>query len=160
MGISPQSFAATDIVIVAGLVQPKGVQRKTRRVVQVAELLKDAKDPGRFQDLLKYDYDADSLIETREFSYHSERISSIAHSWDMTVEEAIQNIKARAKMKEIIVRTAVKEKKPYLLKAGWVVKANAKFEEIINRYAKKKKLDHRSVVKDWKTWLKKKTMVC
>jgi type IV secretory pathway ATPase VirB11/archaellum biosynthesis ATPase len=155
MGISPQSFSATDVVVVAGLVQPKGVQRKTRRVVQVAELLKDAKDPGRFQDLLKYDYDVDALVETREFSYHSERISAIAHSWDMTVEEALENIKARARIKEIIVKTAREEKRPYLLGAQWVVWANAKFDELMDRYSKGK-LDHRIVVREWKKWFARK----
>jgi len=153
MGISPQSFGATDIVVVAGLVQPKGVQRKTRRVTQLAELLKDSKEPGRFQDLLTYDYDQDELVETREFSYHSDRISAIAHSWDMTVEEAIKNIKARAKVKEIIVNTARKERRPYLLGAQWVVRSNAKFDEVIDTHAKaRKKMDHKAVVLEWKKW--------
>ena len=142
-------------MVVAGLVQPKGVQRKTRRVVQVAELLKDAKDPGRFQDLLKYDHDEDALMETREFSYHSERISAIAHSWDMSVEEALANIKARARIKEFIVKTSKKDRRPDLLGAQWVVWSNAKFDELMDLYSKGK-LDQKGVVKEWKKWFVRK----
>ncbi len=152
MGIPAQSFGATDVVLVAGLIQPQGVNRKTRRVTQVAEYVKDAKDPGRFTDLLRYDHETDTLDETREFSYHSERISAIAHSWDMSVEDAMENIKARADVKEHIVKAAGKKKKKYLLSARWVVRSNAKFEELIASHAGRGKLDHKKVVKEWKRW--------
>jgi type IV secretory pathway ATPase VirB11/archaellum biosynthesis ATPase len=154
MGIPAQSFSATDVVVVAGLVQPQGVSRKTRRVTQIAEYLKDAKEPGRFQDLMVYDHDTDALVDTKDLSYHSERISSIARMWDMTVEQAIENIRARAEVKEVQVKTAQKEKRPYLLGAAWVVRANSKFEELIGVHAKRTGLDHKAVVKDWKKWFK------
>ena len=143
-------------LFIAGLVQPKGVQRKTRRVTQVAEYVKDAKDPGRFQDLLVYDPDVDGLSETKEFSYHSERISHIAHSWDMSVEEAMENIRARAEVKETIVETARKEGRRHLLGANWVVWSNAKFDELMDRHSSRKGIDHKKLLRDWKKWFERK----
>jgi type IV secretory pathway ATPase VirB11/archaellum biosynthesis ATPase len=154
MGIPPQSFAATDIVLIAGLTQPRGGSRKLRRVVQLAEYVKDAKDPGKFQDLLSYDHDADELKETRAFSYHSERIATIAHQWNISVEEAIENIRARAQVKEHQVKAARKLKKPALLNANWVVRSNAKFDEILDRRSRSGGPDYAKAVDEFKVWFK------
>lgn len=154
MGIPPQSFAATDIVLIAGLTQPKGGMRKLRRVVQLAEYIKDAKDPGKFQDLLSFDHDLDQLRETKAFSYHSERIANIAHLWNISVEEAIENIRARAAVKEYQAKVARKLNKPALLTAQWVVRSNAKFDEILDRHSGSGKTDHKKIVEDFKKWLK------
>lgn len=154
MGISPESFSATDIVIVAGLIQPKGVNRRSRRVLQVSELIKDAKEPGGFRDLMSFNHDTQALEETKDMSYHSERISGIAHSWQMSVEEAIENIRVRAKIKELMVIAANRKKNPRLLGAEWVVRSNSKFDELTNKYSGKGKLDHRGILQDWKAWYK------
>jgi archaeal flagellar protein FlaI len=154
MGIPPQSFAATDVVLIAGLTQPRGGMRKLRRVVQLAEYVKDSKEPGRFQDLLSYDHDTDQLTETKAFSYHSERIATIAHLWNISVEEAIDNIRTRAQVKEYQVKAARKLNRPQLLTVQWVVRSNAKFDEILDRHSKTGKADSKLVVEAFKKWLK------
>jgi type IV secretory pathway ATPase VirB11/archaellum biosynthesis ATPase len=168
MGIPPKSFTSTDIIIIAGLTRPGGIQRQTRRVTQIAEVRKLTGEEGEFQDLMVYREDLDRLVETDAFRYGSEVIGSIAKSWGISMEEAVQNIEARARIRGIIVNYAQKYNKPELLSARWVSNANNAFWGLIEKYqaqretaASKAKgrmgvgINYERLVDEWKAWFRR-----
>lgn len=64
LGVPKGSFKATDIIIIQNLIKdPSGVGRK-RRVVQVAEVLKEWEETPVFQDLFIYNPNKDELEPT------------------------------------------------------------------------------------------------
>lgn len=155
MGIPAKSFQATDMVIIAGLIRPAGIQKQVRRVTQVAELLKESGRDGDFQDLLLYNDKMDALVETDAFKYNSEKIGQIAGSWGITMEEALQNIEARAKIREIIVEYARRTGNLDILKAKWVANSNNAFWAIVEQhYTKEGYVDFKKLVEEWKSWFK------
>ena len=101
LGIPFQSFSATDIVLIAGLVRPGGGSMVRRRLTHIAEVNKNTE--GAFRILMEYDEEEDVLKATDDFYYRSEVISSIAHSWGMGVEEAINEIETRGRVVQDVV---------------------------------------------------------
>ncbi len=154
MGISAKSFGATDIIIIAGLRRPGGSQKMMRRVTQITEVVKEGGEEGVFQDLMVYNESVDSLVET-EFFRHSERIGSIARAWGMTMDEAIQNIKSRASIREKMVQFAFQHNNPSILSARWVAAANNAYWGVIDKKNKMKGMDYTQVVNEWESWFKK-----
>lgn len=66
MGISKESFAATDMIVIAGLIRPGGVQSRKRRITHVSEYADE-----EFFDLMKFD---DELEPTQMLKMHSKKI--------------------------------------------------------------------------------------
>ena len=98
LGVSKVSFTATDLVVVAGLVQPKGKKERFRRVVQIAELIKDG-PPGRFRDLFVFDRTSGKL-EPTEFLESSSSLKAIAKLWGIPPIEIINEIRIRSSILE------------------------------------------------------------
>ncbi len=159
LGISPTSFNATDIVVIAGLTSPGGsVRTQHRRLLQLSELDKNAPDPGTFEDLLNYDEANDALLESPRVAQGSLRISTIAEAWGMTYPEAIENIRVRGAYKEHIVKYAEATGRLDLLTAPWVGATNAAFWEIMERYKDQvhdHTLSYDTVLQEWKDWFAK-----
>ncbi|HYS71456.1 MAG TPA: type II/IV secretion system ATPase subunit, partial [Thermoplasmata archaeon] len=128
MGIAATAFAATDIVVVAGLVRPGGSQRNRRRLLEVTEVAK-SRGPGEFATLLAYDPARDLVLEASGFVV-SERIRAIAESWAWTHAEAIENIRVRVAIREAQVAKA-RDGHPELLDAAWVARANAAYWSLV-----------------------------
>lgn len=152
MNIPAKSFNATDIVIVTGLTRPAGSQKQKRRVVQIAEVLKKEDQDGAFQDLMKYDETTDAITETDAFYYRSEKIGSIAGSWDFTLEDAVKNIQTRAAYRERIVNYSRDHNKPQLLSAEWVMSSNNMFWELMDKHTQGTTIDYNMVLRDWTEW--------
>ncbi len=144
MGISQKSFTATDIVIVCGLTRPGGTQKERRRVVQIAEVVKE---DGGFRDLLIFDESQDRLVSGE---VDSDRVSRIAKSWGVGIEEVRQNIRLRGSIRELIVRTALEMEKPELLEATWVIRSNSKFRQLVDMNG-----DLGIVQREWEEWFRK-----
>jgi type II secretory ATPase GspE/PulE/Tfp pilus assembly ATPase PilB-like protein len=153
--IPAESFLATDIIIVAGIARPGGSQRQKRRVLQITEVRKHETQENMFQDLMRYDEGSDELQKTEAFSYHSERIGTIAGSWNMSLEDCMENIMARARYKQIILDYAREHKKSRLLTAEWASKSNNIFWNLIEKNREGARIDHEEVIKDWKTWFER-----
>ncbi|MGA1866305.1 MAG: ATPase, T2SS/T4P/T4SS family [Thermoplasmatota archaeon] len=98
LGVSRVSFTATDLVVVTGLVQPKGTRTRYRRVVQIAEVVKDG-TPGNFRDLFIYDPLSNSLRPTSDLPT-SHTLKAIASLWGMPPFEIFAELKARASVLE------------------------------------------------------------
>jgi type IV secretory pathway ATPase VirB11/archaellum biosynthesis ATPase len=98
LGVSPGSFSSTDLVIVCGLVQPKGRRTRYRRVIQISEYIKKGK-PGRFRDLFRFDSDAGALVMDDDIS-SSETFSKIASIWGMSLKELLSELDVRTRVLE------------------------------------------------------------
>jgi type IV secretory pathway ATPase VirB11/archaellum biosynthesis ATPase len=152
MHISPKSFLATDIVIVSGIARPGGSQKEKRRVMQIAEVRKHENEDNMFQDLMLYNESNDALMETEAFNYRSERIGSIAASWGLSLEECIENIRARAQYRQIMVDYAKRHNKPQLLSADWVSRSNSTFWNLLENHRKGAKIDNQKLMDNWSAW--------
>ena len=152
MNIPAKSFSATDVVIIANFLRPKGTHKMKRRVTQVAELDK-ASDDGTFFDLFEFDEKRDELKETEIFHHSSQVISRIAASWGMSMEEAIQNIIARATIRKLAVDCARKNKNRELLSAKWVRKINSKFWELLDQqYSVSGTINYKELIETFTNW--------
>ncbi len=147
MGIPPMSFMATDVVVIAGLARPGGSQRFVRRVTEVTELAK-SRGPGAFQPLLEYDVQADRLEATEPFRGSSERIRAVARTWDLTYDEAMENIAGRAAVRSALLEAAARTGRDDLLGAAWVARANAKYGSLVEEGSRGIRL-----VDAWTAWL-------
>ena len=144
--IPPMSFAATDVVVIAGLARPGGGQRFDRRVTEVTEVVK-SRGPGEFDPLLMYRPEMDSLEPTEVFQNSSERIRGIAATWGLSYAEARRNIETRAAIRKELVDTAVRLRRPELLAESWVARSNAKYWSLIEEG-----FQANEVFDEWSTW--------
>jgi type IV secretory pathway ATPase VirB11/archaellum biosynthesis ATPase len=144
MGIPPKSFAATDIVIVAGLRRPYGSQRQVRRVVEVSEFIPDEMD---FRPLMAYDEHVDGLVRTEHFA-RSRKVAEIGKAWGLTIEETLENIRVRGALREAMVKLAEEGGPEAVLGAAFVGRANNAYWSLIEKYMK----DYAKVLEDWKKW--------
>jgi hypothetical protein len=99
-----------------------------------------------------YDEVEDILLETDIFNYQSERIGTIAASWNMTLEECILNVQCRARYREIMVEYAKVHNKPQLLSAEWVARSNSTFWNLIERFRKGSKINYEGLLVEWNEW--------
>jgi hypothetical protein len=150
LGIPSEAFRATDVVVVAGLRRPGGSQRQLRRVVEVAEVDKSSTRTGRFRDLLSYDGRMDGLKD--KGLKLSDRIKDIADSWGLSMDEAMENIRARARIRDIMVDTSISEDRPELLEPEWVAEANNAFWSLVEDMGRDGDTDFTKLAEDWKAW--------
>ncbi len=150
LGIPSEAFRATDVVVVAGLRRPGGSQRQLRRVVEIAEVDKSSTRTGRFRDLLAYDGRMDGLKD--KGLKLSDRIKDIADSWGLSMDEAMDNIRARARIREIMVDTSISEDRPELLEPEWVAEANNAFWSLVEDMGRDGNTDFTKLAEDWKAW--------
>ncbi|MDG6220656.1 MAG: type II/IV secretion system ATPase subunit [Candidatus Thermoplasmatota archaeon] len=123
LGIPYQSFSATDMVVISGLVRPKGGLNVLRRVTNISEV--DKQNEGKFRTLMEYDDEKDCLVAGDDFYYRSEIISSIARGWGMRMEEAVEDIHTRGKIMGTLV-----EKGGDFIKADWTARAFSQYKTI------------------------------
>lgn len=148
MGINPQSFAATDIVIIAGMVRPGGSMTFKRKVIEISEYVKD--DPGRFNDIMKLQPESENILPTEMLERNSLQIGKIARDWNVTYAKAVDNIHLRANVKEYIVKSAIKNHDNSILMAPMNFKANNIFKEILEKESAKRTNNYDDVFQKWK----------
>jgi len=148
LDIHPEAFSATDIVVVCGLVRPGGRQRQVRRVTAISELVKDG-EPGQFADLLAYDDETDTLVETEHFR-KSPRINAIAEQWSLDYDSALANIRARAYIRERMVSESAGN--PGLLKPSAVVKINSQYWSLVDKLGSG---DPGMLMNEWNEWFER-----
>ncbi len=167
LNIPPKSFAATDGVVMVNYRRPKGLHRLVRKTTKISEVNKEEipsstdierKIEGEagvlFDDIMSYSSEDDVLKKTDHFGV-SNLISKIADGWDMSMEEAEENIMARARVKSAVVERAKQENRLELLQADHVPKYNNKFWHLLERQTKEHgSIDYQALVKEWKEWFK------
>jgi len=149
--IPPTSFAATDVVVIAGLARPGGSQRFDRRVTEVTEVAK-SRGPGEFEPLLAYRVDTDSLEATEAFRHSSERVRAIANSWGLSYAAALENIETRAAMRTALVDAAERQNRAEFLAAPWVARSNAKYWSLVEEG-----FQGTDLLEEWSGWLARAT---
>ncbi len=151
IGIPSMSFNATDAVVVAGFTRPSGLHRQIRKVVQVSEYVKGS--DGEFEDLMLYDMKDNILKETDLLYEGSSLIGRIAKSWGMEYEDAVDNIRLRAKIKANLVRRSVESGNLEYLSERWINASNNKMWELIAKQSEEEgTVDHDVVFEKWKEW--------
>ncbi len=151
IGIPSMSFNATDVVVVAGFTRPSGLHRQIRKVVQISEYLKGS--DGEFQDLMIFDMREGILKETDVLYEGSTLIESIAKAWGMDYEDAVDNIRLRAKIKAAMVKRTIETGNNAYLSHYWINAGNNKMWELIAREVEEEGVvDHEKVYERWKDW--------
>lgn len=117
MGIPKEAFMATDIVLTMGLSRPGGSTHPVRRLIEVAEC-REEEGKVQFHQLLHTV--AASFDETL---INSRIISRIAGSWNLTQQEAVENIRARGDMRQALLDAAA-SRGPRYLEPEWVYRCN------------------------------------
>jgi type IV secretory pathway ATPase VirB11/archaellum biosynthesis ATPase len=155
MGIPSKSFLATDIVIIAGVTRSGGTYRETKRVKQIAEVLKDSGNDGDFKDLIMYDHNKNEMSTSNVMFDSSGRIHAIARSWGISFEDALKNIQLRALCRETMVYYAMTQGKLGILSPRWVAASNAVFWNLIEHHHGKGDMDYSCIFNEWLEWFDK-----
>ena len=154
IGVTPASFKATDVVIIAAPMRIGGGMEKRRRIIQISEVVKTAnvmEADKMFQDVMLYNAERDRLESTDLLEMgQSQIIGRIAKEWGISIENALANIRLRAKIKEKIVEEG--NKNPELLEAKAVRDANNAFWMLIEESKDKRKIDYEKIEKKWMKW--------
>ncbi|WP_406660934.1 type II/IV secretion system ATPase subunit [Methanolobus sp. ZRKC3] len=104
LGVPPASFKATDAVVVCSNTRLEGTMDTKRRVMQIAETNENWSEEDSstvFSDILSYDASRDALTPSDIMDRgQSIMIGKIADKWGISIDEALHNIRLRAKIKE------------------------------------------------------------
>jgi flagellar protein FlaI len=139
MGIPKEAFLATDIVLTMGLTRPGGSTRSIRRLMEVAECRREQDGVG-FHQLTRPDGD-DGLRS-------SQTVARIASSWGLTLDEAVENIRARTAMRRVLMDAASVSGNAYL-EPEWVIRCNEFLWDRVDAGER----DYRSVAKDFRAYV-------
>ncbi len=118
LGIHPEAFMATDVVMTLGLNRPFGTQQPVRRLLELVESNKTA--PGEFGALIRYSPEGDRFEDA--FRSGSSLIRRIAASWSISYEEALNDINAHTEMRSLLLERS-KASLDYL-GPDWTARAN------------------------------------
>lgn len=127
LGVLPESFAATDAIVIAGLVRPGGARRQVRRVTEVAEVsLRDGEVAT--SNLLRH---SGGVLEPTEASLQASAVvAKVAAAWGVSPAEVVGEVKARAELKLRQVALSQALGKPELLDAQAAADLNAEYARL------------------------------
>ncbi len=155
LGVPHASFKSTDAVVVCSNTRISGSMVTKRRVIQISEV-NETWDPENtntvFSDVLKYNASLDSMVPTDIMDRgQSVLIGKIADKWGMSIDQASQNIRLRAKIKEKMAEYGRKD--PFFVEATTVSTANNMFWLLIEE---EKRYDGgmnmQRIYKKWSAW--------
>ncbi|TES83553.1 MAG: secretion system protein [Hadesarchaea archaeon] len=158
LGVPASSFKATDAIVVAAPIRPRGSVARMRRVVQVTEVRKgwrkDPMDEEGFEDLMKYDPADDELEPTRALTgLKSQLIEDIARKWGTKPREVLRNLELRAEVQGALVEAAARLKKPELLEAEFSMRSNLVLHALLEKQLRNKQVNYRAIFECWRSWL-------
>jgi type IV secretory pathway ATPase VirB11/archaellum biosynthesis ATPase len=158
------SFKATDVIVISNPVKSADGLHKFRRVLQITEVRKHwEEDPLKengFIDLMAYDTKEDTLKPSQDLiNGDSEILKSIAGNireyvgnWDAVWE----NILLRARIKETLVKYALKIKFDWLLESKFTVQSNDIFHQISDQVKEEIGYpDSKRIFFQWDDWVKR-----
>ena len=127
LGVSADSFASTDAIVIAGLVRPGGARRQVRRVTEVAEVSLEG-GALRTRNLLRPV--AGALEPTEASLAESAVVQKVAAAWGLPPAEVVKEVKARAELKLRLVSIAQALAKPEILGAKGTAGTNAEYARL------------------------------
>jgi type IV secretory pathway ATPase VirB11/archaellum biosynthesis ATPase len=127
LGVPAASFAATDAIVVAGLVRPGGTRRQVRRVTEVSEVLLGSRGLET-NDLLTLM--GPERVPSEARLLQSPLVQRIAAAWGIPATEVVTEIKARGelKLRQLAVSRALG--KPQILEATATVAIAAEYARL------------------------------
>jgi type IV secretory pathway ATPase VirB11/archaellum biosynthesis ATPase len=160
LGVPPSSFKATDVIVVAAPIRPRGSTSRVRRVTQITEVRKTwQSDPAAesgFADLMRYDPAADGLRLTPILTKpRSQLIDVLARKWNIRPAEVLQNFKLRTRICDFLVRRSIKLRRPEILEADFVVRSNLVFHGLLEEQLRHKAIDYNKIFEHWCKWFEK-----
>ncbi len=117
MGIPKEAFLATDLVLTMGLTRPGGSSRAVRRLVEIAECRR------RDEEVELHQLMAEREEGQRALLAGSRTVARIASSWDLTMDEALDNIEARTNKRRVLLDKASTSGTRFL-EPEWVFRCN------------------------------------
>ncbi len=159
LNIPASSFKATDVIIAAAPIRPRGSVARMRRVVQVTEVRKgwreDPMSEEGFEDLMKYNPAEDELEPTRALTeLKSQLIKDIARKWGTKPREVLRNLELRAEVQGALVEAANRLKKPELLEAEFSMRSNLVLHTLLEKQLRNRQINYRSIFECWRSWLR------
>jgi type IV secretory pathway ATPase VirB11/archaellum biosynthesis ATPase len=159
LGVPPQSFKATDLVVIADRIRPGGGSKKLRRVTEIVEVGKGWKEPEAervFSTLMSYDQEKDMLVagERLRKPEKSEVICKIARRRGMKPKNILEDINARADVYGYALELAGKMGDRKLLGLRSMVGLNQEYARLVDESLRdSKKADYDLVAEGVKKWL-------
>jgi len=157
IGVPATSFKAVDAVVITAPIRAEGGVERKRRVVQLSEITKTGwsaqPDPDKvFQDIMIYDTSRDTLQATDLVDMgQSQVLGQIAKKWGITVEKALQNIRLRTVIKQLLDEISASH--PELLEAPANRDANNMFWMLLEENRRRNTtVDYQEVEREWRTW--------
>jgi len=157
IGVPATSFKAVDAVVVAAPIRKQGGTGRIRRVTEISETVKQAwskemNGDDVFQTLLTYDASKDNLVQLPRITIgQSTVIQQIAKRWGISVEQALQNIQLRTKIKKRIT-TAGTNTDARFLEAETMKAANNRFWMLIEEHKHQQTIDYDHIWSEWNQW--------
>jgi len=159
LGVPPQSFKATDLVVIADRIRPGGGSRKLRRVTEIVEVGKSWKEPDAeqvFSQLMRYDQDSDMLVASEKLlkPKESEVICKIASKRGVEPEVILKDIETRAAAYAYAVGLFRKTSDRKLLAMKAMIGLNQKYLQLVDEsIAEFGRVDYGFVAEGVKEWL-------
>jgi intein/homing endonuclease len=164
LGVTPTSFKATDIVLVANMLRsPEGL-RAFRRVVEITEVRKHWKhDPAEesgFVNLFEYSAREDALKPSKTLLMGESQvlndISMRIREWKGNWNAVWNNIRLRARILQSIVDYSLIKNRPDILEADFVVASNSMFHVISSEVKEETgEFDNDEIFERWNNWMKR-----
>jgi type IV secretory pathway ATPase VirB11/archaellum biosynthesis ATPase len=132
LGVPKGSFKVTDLIIIQNLIKTTSGASRERRVIQVAEVLKDWEDQPVFQDLLVYNPATDQLEPTEALlggkSVVLQMIMRNTQGY-RSYDDILRDLALRGWAKEVLTKLAGEREE--LLEAPIVADANLLFTRLM-----------------------------
>jgi len=137
LGVPPQSFKATDLVVIADRIRPGGGSRKLRRVTEIVEVGKGWDEPVAdrvFSTLMSYDRESDRLVMGKSMKHpdESEVIQKMAGKRGVAAIEILEDIEARADAYEYAVGLFRKTEDKRFLSMKTMVSLNQRYLQLVD----------------------------
>lgn len=159
LGVPPQSFKATDLVVIADRIRPGGGSRKLRRMTEIVEVGKSWREPEAdkvFSTLMRYDQDRDELVadEKLEKPEKSEVICKIARRRGVKPDAILADISARTEAYGHAVGLFRETRDKRLLGLRTMVGLNQRYSQLVDESIKEfGQADYGFVAEGVKKWL-------
>ncbi len=153
LGVPPQSFKATDVVVITDRIRPKGGSTRIRRVTEIVEVGKGWKEPRAeevFANLMRYDRGEDKLVEGERMLNpgESEILQKVATRRGIPVESVLEDIKARGRILEGIVQVSRETGNEKLLSVDNMVALNQMYTKLVDAGIKEGKLHYNKIAEE------------
>jgi hypothetical protein len=159
LGVPPQSFKATDLVVIADRIRPEGGSKKLRRITEIVEVGKSWREPDAekvFAPLMAYDQEKDLLVagERLKKPEKSEVIRKIAGRRGVRPRTILADIEARASAYSRAVELFKISGDRKLLSLKMMAALNQKYSQLVDEGIKESgKADYDFVAEKILEWL-------